>query len=159
MHGKGMHHYKDGTAVEGNFCNDDINGKGQIRFANGVVYNGDIRHYLADGFGEGIYPNGDKYIGEWKGSKRHGRGVLHISDGRICKAEWSDDIMVPMSDRNHAHAEDGVKRFIIPLYKTFYYGKGLRLHPIARRRKRKRYALHRLGLNLMEISKQKKAND
>ena len=36
--------------------------------------------------------NGEKYVGEWKGGKRHGHGILNFPDGGKYIGEWKDGL-------------------------------------------------------------------
>jgi hypothetical protein len=39
------------------------------------------------------YANGDKYDGEWKDSKREGKGVQYFAVGTKYDGEWENDKM------------------------------------------------------------------
>jgi hypothetical protein len=45
------------------------------------------------------YPDGAYYAGEWSNNKKHGRGVLHFSDGAEKHGQWEMGRPVAASDR------------------------------------------------------------
>ena len=42
-------------------------------------------------FGTLTFPSGSKYVGDFKDSKRHGKGEVTWADGRKYAGEWKDD--------------------------------------------------------------------
>jgi SH3-like domain-containing protein len=60
--------------------------------------------------------NGEEYIGEWKGGKRHGQGILNFPDGGKYIGEWKDDLpngqgteINPDGTKYEGQFKDGVK--------------------------------------------------
>jgi hypothetical protein len=48
------------------------------------------RNDIVDGAGCYCWPDGSVYEGEWRGGRRHGRGVMRGPDGGTYAGEWAD---------------------------------------------------------------------
>lgn len=51
-----------------------------------------IRGNCINGFGTAVYASGDRYTGEFKHSRRHGKGILYASSGNKYMGDWIEDI-------------------------------------------------------------------
>jgi len=50
-----------------------------------------LRGDCVAGEGEMRYDDGSRYVGEWRDSKRHGRGIHYRANGGVLDGEWQDD--------------------------------------------------------------------
>jgi hypothetical protein len=50
-----------------------------------------VQGNCVDGEGERRYDDGSRYVGQWRDSKRHGRGTLERKDGGLLSGDWRDD--------------------------------------------------------------------
>jgi hypothetical protein len=50
-----------------------------------------VQGNCVDGEGERRYDDGSRYVGQWRDSKRHGRGTLERKDGGVLSGDWRDD--------------------------------------------------------------------
>lgn len=74
------------------FINGHANGIGITKYNNGIIHKGFIKNNMYNGFG--IMYNSDEtvlYVGEWKNSKRHGKGISY-QNGIKYDGEWIDDM-------------------------------------------------------------------
>ena len=82
--GKEIISEKDNFYYEGNYENGVMQGKGKLFFRNKVMYEGefDKGNYVENG--KIIKVNGQYYIGQFKGFKIEGKGILYNKDNTIC---------------------------------------------------------------------------
>ena len=59
--------------------------------ASGVAQAGCLRGNCIDGEGEMRFDDGSRYVGQWRASRRHGRGIEYRANGGVLDGEWQDD--------------------------------------------------------------------
>ena len=120
MHGQGTNTYINGTQYVGEWKNSRMHGQGTYTWPDGKRYVGEFKKGVYDGqgtFKESDYtvdptnqerlrrqaglsasPDviiiGDEYVGEWKDGKKHGIGLLNLTDGTVFAEEWKKDEII-----------------------------------------------------------------
>lgn len=79
----------DGSSIEANFRNGEINGRGLRRWPDGTTYSGEFRDGEFWGQGELIRPSGERYEGDFQANQRHGEGELVNPDGTVYQGLFS----------------------------------------------------------------------
>ena len=76
-------------------------GKGLYRYTNGITLYGRYSNgRLSADTVAVFYNNGDKYIGQWKGDKKHGKGIYYESNGTRYAGEWNNNVKVKVITLN-----------------------------------------------------------
>ncbi len=50
-----------------------------------------VRGDCVAGKGEMRYEDGSRYVGEWRDSRRNGRGIHYRANGGVLDGQWQDD--------------------------------------------------------------------
>ena len=59
-------------------------------YGNGDVYNGEWKNSKKNGKGIIVYKSGNKYDGYWEEGKKSGKGIYYFKNGDFFKGEWKN---------------------------------------------------------------------
>ena len=84
--------YDNGDMYEGSLRDGKFEGYGIYRWADGSTYQGLFHKGLQEKEGVATYvENSNTYKGQWHLGKRHGKGVLSMSNGDTYEGDWEND--------------------------------------------------------------------
>ena len=68
----------------------EITPNGICYYGNGDVYNGEWKKSKKNGKGIIVYKSGNKYDGYWEDGKKSGKGIYYFKNGDFFKGEWKN---------------------------------------------------------------------
>ena len=100
--GTGTRLYRSGNLYDGEWLCNLPHGKGRMEWrARTEVYTGNWCEGVQNGYGEMLwetdlvnsaqFPNKNRYIGEWRGGRRHGTGIMYYATGAVYSGSWTAD--------------------------------------------------------------------
>ena len=83
------------SSVQGNMDGkvvEPLNGKGELLREDGTLFIGDFVNGNPEGYLKITYPNGDVYVGEYRGGKLEGRGILYMAEEPLPNGEYPCEV-------------------------------------------------------------------
>ena len=100
--GTGTRLYHSGNLYDGEWLCNLPHGEGRMEWRDRAeVYTGNWCEGVQNGYGEMLwetdlvnsaqFPDKNHYIGEWRGGRRHGTGVMYYATGAVYSGNWTAD--------------------------------------------------------------------
>ncbi|KAF0761703.1 hypothetical protein AaE_003401, partial [Aphanomyces astaci] len=113
---RGKLRFANGDLYDGEWVDGKRHGQGTFTYHDGLQYRGEFAANLFEGFGvlvavdqkhpiTGVWVKGSTYEGEFRGGKKHGKGLMVFGEGGSYDGMFADNVFSGRGVRSYANGD------------------------------------------------------